>query len=111
MSLSPTLLKNHRLVPLKWKKIEPSVSDSVVTTSTASGSQFAIPNSSFLIDFGYAYQGHEIERSEIRRTPIKFKKEVRQKDKETGKEAFELRLWVSRIGRWLTTDPSTVKLS
>ena len=35
----------------------------------------------------YAYQGQE-------------------KDPETGKEAFELRLWDSRIGRWLTTDPS-----
>ena len=28
-----------------------------------------------------------------------------EKDEETGKEAFELRLWDSRIGRWLTTDP------
>ncbi len=37
-------------------------------------------------DYRYAYQGQE-------------------KDTETGKEAFELRLWDSRIGRWLTTDP------
>ena len=37
-------------------------------------------------DYRYAYQGQE-------------------KDKETNKEAFELRLWDSRIGRWLTTDP------
>ena len=29
-----------------------------------------------------------------------------EKDPETGKEAFELRLWDSRIGRWLTTDPA-----
>ncbi|WP_223826532.1 RHS repeat-associated core domain-containing protein [Flagellimonas sp. S3867] len=29
-----------------------------------------------------------------------------EKDTETGKEAFELRLWDSRIGRWLTTDPA-----
>ncbi len=28
-----------------------------------------------------------------------------EKDLETGKEAFELRLWDSRIARWLTTDP------
>ncbi|GAB4519386.1 MAG: hypothetical protein Tsb004_30410 [Allomuricauda sp.] len=28
-----------------------------------------------------------------------------EKDDETGKEAFQLRLWDSRIGRWLTTDP------
>ncbi|WP_034246350.1 RHS repeat domain-containing protein, partial [Aquimarina atlantica] len=26
-------------------------------------------------------------------------------DPETGKEAFQLRLWDARIGRWLTTDP------
>ncbi len=37
-------------------------------------------------DYRYAYQGQE-------------------KDPETGKEAFELRLWDARIGRWLTTDP------
>ncbi len=28
-----------------------------------------------------------------------------ESDPETGKEAFQLRLWDSRIGRWLTTDP------
>ncbi|WP_378185630.1 RHS repeat domain-containing protein [Aquimarina sp. W85] len=37
-------------------------------------------------DYRYAYQGQE-------------------KDPETGKEAFQLRLWDARIGRWLTTDP------
>ena len=36
--------------------------------------------------YRYAYQGQE-------------------KDPETGKEAFKLRLWDGRIGRWLTTDP------
>jgi len=29
-----------------------------------------------------------------------------EKDPETGKEAFQLRLWDSRISRWLTTDPA-----
>ena len=38
-------------------------------------------------NYRYAYQGQE-------------------KDPETGKEAFQLRLWDSRIGRWLTTDPA-----
>ena len=38
-------------------------------------------------NYRYAFQGQE-------------------KDPETGKEAFELRLWDSRIGRWLTTDPA-----
>ncbi|WP_299218669.1 RHS repeat-associated core domain-containing protein [uncultured Aquimarina sp.] len=37
-------------------------------------------------NYRYAYQGQE-------------------KDSETGKEAFQLRLWDGRIGRWLTTDP------
>ncbi len=37
-------------------------------------------------EYRYAYQGQEV-------------------DPETGKEAFQLRLWDSRIGRWLTTDP------
>ncbi|MDZ4147131.1 MAG: RHS repeat-associated core domain-containing protein [Flavobacteriaceae bacterium] len=37
--------------------------------------------------YRYAYQGQE-------------------KDPETGKEAFEARLWDARIGRWLTTDPA-----
>ncbi len=37
-------------------------------------------------EYRYAFQGQE-------------------KDPETGKEAFQLRLWDARIGRWLTTDP------
>jgi RHS repeat-associated protein len=36
--------------------------------------------------YRYAFQGQEI-------------------DPETGKEAFQLRLWDGRVGRWLTTDP------
>jgi RHS repeat-associated protein len=40
-------------------------------------------------DYRYAFQGQE-------------------KDPETGKEAFELRLWDARIGRWLTTDPKRI---
>ncbi len=38
-------------------------------------------------EYPYAFQGQE-------------------KDAETGMEAFELRLWDPRIGRWLTTDPA-----
>ncbi len=47
-----------------------------------------MPNRSLLSADGYryAFQGQE-------------------KDPETGKEAFQLRLWDGRIGRWLTTDP------
>ena len=86
MHLHSIKAKNNCLALLKWEKAGSGVSDSEVATSTGSASQFVIFNSSFLIDFGYAYQGQE-------------------KDKETGKEAFELRLWDNRIGRWLTTDP------
>lgn len=40
-------------------------------------------------NYRYAFQGQE-------------------KDGETGMEAFELRLWDGRLGRWLTTDPKRV---
>ena len=36
--------------------------------------------------YRYAFQGQEL-------------------DSDTGKETFQLRIWDSRIGRWLTTDP------
>ena len=45
-----------------------------------------MPNRNVEGNYRYAYQGQE-------------------KDPETGKEAFQLRLWDSRIGRWLTIDP------
>ena len=35
----------------------------------------------------------------------RYKFQGQEKDSETGKEAFELRLWDGRIGRWLTVDP------
>ncbi len=50
------------------------------------GMQMPARNSIDANNYRYAFQGQE-------------------KDPETGKEAFELRLWDSRIGRWLTTDP------
>ena len=36
----------------------------------------------------------------------RYKFQGQEKDSETGKEAFELRLWDGRIGRWLTVDPA-----
>jgi RHS repeat-associated protein len=45
-----------------------------------------MPNRNVEGQYPYAFQGQE-------------------KDLETGMEAFELRLWDARIGRWLTTDP------
>jgi RHS repeat-associated protein len=35
----------------------------------------------------------------------RYKFQGQEKDPETGMEAFELRMWDARIGRWLTTDP------
>jgi RHS repeat-associated protein len=37
--------------------------------------------------------------------PYRYAYQGQEKDPETGKEAFQLRLWDARIGRWLTTDP------
>ncbi len=45
-----------------------------------------MPNRNIEGKYRYGYQGQE-------------------KDPEIGMEAFELRLWDGRIGRWLTTDP------
>ena len=36
----------------------------------------------------------------------RYKFQGQEKDSETGKETFELRLWDGRIGRWLTVDPA-----
>lgn len=47
----------------------------------------AMPNRNIVGDYRYGYQGQEL-------------------DKETGKVAFELRLYDPRINRWLTTDPA-----
>ena len=38
--------------------------------------------------------------------PYRYAFQGQEKDPETGKEAFQLRLWDGRIGRWLTTDPA-----
>lgn len=46
-----------------------------------------MPNKTLEGDYRYSFQGQE-------------------KDAETEMEAFELRLWDNRIGRWLTTDPA-----
>ncbi|MGG8496858.1 RHS repeat domain-containing protein [Tenacibaculum sp. TC6] len=64
--------------------------NAVAATSTTDYYPFGMPMPNRQIVNGepyrYAYQGQE-------------------KDPETGKEAFQLRLWDARIGRWLTTDP------
>ena len=37
--------------------------------------------------------------------PYRYAFQGQEKDPETGKEAFQLRLWDGRIGRWLSPDP------
>ena len=44
-------------------------------------------------------------RQLINGEPYRYAYQGQEKDPETGKEAFQLRLWDGRIGRWLTTDP------
>lgn len=41
----------------------------------------------------------------------RYKFQGQEKDPETGKEAFQLRLWDGRIGRWLTTDSKNAHYS
>lgn len=45
-----------------------------------------LPSRNALSNYRYAFQGQEL-------------------DQETGMEAFQLRLWDGRIGRWISTDP------
>src|SRR5690606_16142109 len=49
--------------------------------------------------FGMPMQNRNVEGD------YRYKFQGQEKDPETGMEAFELRLWDGRIGRWLTTDP------
>ncbi|NQX82816.1 MAG: RHS repeat-associated core domain-containing protein [Flavobacteriaceae bacterium] len=45
-------------------------------------------------------------RTRIGGEVYRYNYQGQEKDSETGKEAFELRLWDGRLGRWLTTDPA-----
>ncbi|MCL6219431.1 RHS repeat-associated core domain-containing protein [Zunongwangia pacifica] len=44
--------------------------------------------------------------NDANQSEYRYKYQGQEKDAETGMEAFELRLWDARIGRWLTTDPA-----
>ena len=48
-----------------------------------------------------AMPGREVVNGE----PYRYAYQGQEKDTETNKEAFQLRLWDARIGRWLTFDP------
>ena len=79
---SPTILGNVRAVIMK------NGGNAVSLTAKTDYYPFGMPmpNRNIEGNYRYKYQGQE-------------------KDAETGKEAFELRLWDGRIGRWLTVDP------
>ncbi len=53
--------------------------------------------------FGMTMPNRQIVNGE----PYRYAYQGQEKDVETGKEAFHLRLWDARIGRWLTTDPKS----
>ena len=55
----------------------------------------AMPNRNLVGDYRYGYQG-----------------EFAEKDEETGLNAFQLRMYDSRINRWISPDPlRTVSLA
>jgi RHS repeat-associated protein len=60
----------------------------------------SITNQTDYYPFGMPMPKRNIEDGEYR-----YKYQGQEKDPETGMEAFELRLWDSRIGRWLNPDP------
>ncbi len=51
--------------------------------------------------FGMPMPGRQIVNGQ----PYRYAFQGQEKDPETGKEAFQLRLWDGRIGRWLSPDP------
>ncbi|MCL6294853.1 RHS repeat domain-containing protein [Jejuia spongiicola] len=72
-----------------------------VTGRTSTGTPIAIVSATDYYPFGMPMPNRDNNPNGYR-----YKYQGQEKDPETGKEAFELRLWDSRIGRWLTTDPA-----
>ncbi len=68
---------------------------------TKAGDNAVISSSTDYYPFGMPMPGRQIVGGE----QYRYSFQGQEKDPETGKEAFQLRLWDSRIGRWLTTDP------
>ncbi|GAA4277403.1 hypothetical protein GCM10022259_21270 [Aquimarina mytili] len=66
-----------------------------------SGQELAITSATDYYPFGMPMPGRTLSGAE----GYRYAYQGQEKDTETGKEAFQLRLWDSRIGRWLTTDP------
>jgi RHS repeat-associated protein len=65
----------------------------------AGGTAVSITSKTDYYPFGMAMPGRHVDGG------YRYAFQGQEKDGETGMEAFELRLWDSRIGRWLTVDP------
>ncbi|CAL2076219.1 RHS repeat-associated core domain-containing protein [Tenacibaculum sp. 190524A02b] len=72
-----------------------------VVGKNAQGQAMALTSATDYYPFGMPMPGKQIVNGE----PYRYAYQGQEKDPETGKEAFQLRLWDARIGRWLTTDP------
>jgi len=69
-----------------------------VIGKAANGTPFTIAKTDYY-PFGMPMPNRNVEGN------YRYKFQGQEKDPETGMEAFELRLWDARIGRWLTVDP------
>ena len=76
--------KNDNFLKVAYSKKEQSASKNALDYFSGG---MKMPNRNIVGDYRYTYQGQEL-------------------DQETGKVAFQLRLYDQRINRWLTTDPA-----
>lgn len=67
-----------------------------------SGNAAALTTAKDYYPFGMGMPNRELIGSE----QYKYAYQGQEKDPETQKEAFQLRIWDGRLGRWLTTDPA-----
>ena len=72
-----------------------------VIAKDGAGNAAALVHATDYYPFGMPMPNRQIIGGE----PYRYAFQGQEKDPETGKEAFQLRLWDGRIGRWLTTDP------
>lgn len=72
-----------------------------VLAKDQTGNALAVTSATDYYPFGMPMPNRQIVNGE----PYRYAFQGQEKDPETGKEAFQLRLWDARIGRWLTTDP------
>jgi RHS repeat-associated protein len=72
-----------------------------VVSKDNNGNAAALVSATDYYPFGMPMPNRQIVNGE----PYRYAYQGQEKDPETGKKAFQLRLWDSRIGRWLTTDP------